>query len=176
MVMKFRSISKDLIEMVKVDQQVIGDTHKFSGAREENATKLQAIIDKIGWPTISKVGKKASTCAWLIAQHADLHIEFQEMCLSLMKCESDTEVKKADMAFLEDRVRVNRGEEQIYGTQLYLDKKTNSYVPRPIKDSANVDFRRKEVGLDELNHYLEEVNKKAKRRQDLTELFIREKL
>jgi len=101
--------------------------------REIRKELLKKIIKEIGWPVISKVGKEASQAAWLVAQHADHDVKFQEYCLNLMKNASDGDVLKKQIAYLTDRILVNTGKKQLYGTQFYLNKK-GVYGPRPIKD------------------------------------------
>src|SRR3989338_703283 len=51
----------------------------------KNTEKLKKIINKYGWPGKSLVGEKAADAAWLIAQHADHDVKFQEKCLCLIK-------------------------------------------------------------------------------------------
>ena len=47
-----------------------------------------------------------------------------------------------------DRVRVSEGKPQVYGTQFH--EVDGVWVPQPIEDEANVDARRKNVGLPPL--------------------------
>lgn len=115
-----------------------------------NTAGLKEIIAQIGWPSISKVGKEASIGAWLLAQHADRDVSFQEECLALMQGLSEGDVRKQDIAYLTDRVRVNRGFPQVYGTQFVLDKVKGKYVPQPIEDIEQVEKHRKEMDLDTL--------------------------
>jgi hypothetical protein len=118
---------------------------------KRNTERMKGIVEKIGWPTVSKVGSEASRMSWLLVQHADHDVEFQNKCLALMRFESESEVLKIDVAYLEDRVRVNEGRPQLYGTQFY--GQGDSYGPRPIEDPEHVDQRRKELGLDSLEDY-----------------------
>ncbi len=113
----------------------------------ENTNRLKQIIDQIhSWPTISLVGEEASYAAWLIAQHADHDSHFQEQCLeSMLQVKND--VLASNLAYLTDRVAVNKGQRQIYGTQFYENEKRN-LVPRPIKDPEGLDERRLRMGLE----------------------------
>jgi hypothetical protein len=75
----------------------------------------------------------------------------------------DNEVKRhnasgEDYAYLKDRVLVNQGKKQLYGTQLKLNSKTHLYEPLPMESPANVDARRKAVGLSVLSDYLKQNN------------------
>ena len=53
-----------------------------------------------------------------------------------------------------DRLLVEVGKEQLYGTQWKFQK--GKKVPHPIKNPENVDQRRAEIGLGPLQNYLKE--------------------
>jgi len=58
------------------------------------------------------------------------------------------EVRKADYAYLWDRVAVNHDREQRYGTQPNWDCNEDGTLNfMPMEDPANVDARRSEMGL-----------------------------
>lgn len=141
---------KLLLKLKKEDQNLVlrldnkkSDLAKIS---RKHKVKLKKIIKEIGWPTIPKVGKEASCAAWLIVQHADHDVKFQESCLSLMKSLPEGDVLKKQIAYLTDRIMVNKGKKQIYGTQFYLNKK-NVFGPRPIKDLKNIEKRWQEMEM-----------------------------
>lgn len=56
------------------------------------------------------------------------------------------------IAMLEDRILVNSGKKQLYGTQYFYtdDKGMKKRVIYPIEDIMNIDDRRKAVGLQSL--------------------------
>lgn len=123
-----------------------------------NTEKMKKIVAKIGWPSASKVGKEASIAAWLLVQHADRDVEFQSQCLSLMQQLLAGEVRSEDIAHLTDRVRVNSGQLQVYGTQ--FKQVDGKHVPKDIEDIENINERRKSMGLDTLKENLERIHKK----------------
>lgn len=118
---------------------------------QSNTAWIKKRILSKGWPQISTYGQEAVTKVWLLVQHADHDPDFQEHCLALMKKLPKTEVTLSDMAYLEDRVRVNTGRKQLYGTQFYTVN--GVFGPQPIEDEANVDKRRKAAGLDSFAAY-----------------------
>lgn len=123
---------------------------------KENTKTLKKIIKKYGWPTVSIVGKKTSHSLWLLVQHADHDVEFQEKCLGLMKKifkSNQKDILKQDIAFLADRVSVNKHKPQIFGTQFYLNKQ-NILIPRAIRNKKGLDKKRKEYGLPSFKVYL----------------------
>ncbi|OQA33174.1 MAG: hypothetical protein BWY54_00994 [Candidatus Dependentiae bacterium ADurb.Bin331] len=69
----------------------------------------------------------------------------------------EKEVEKAnasatDFAYLVDRILINLGKLQKYGTQ--LQELNGHLVPKPLEDAANVDNVRKEVGMQPLHEYI----------------------
>jgi hypothetical protein len=126
----------------------------------ENREWLKKQVEKHGWLGKSLVGERGAHIAWLIVQHADRDVAFQKKCLKLIEKMSAGEVSVKEKAYLIDRVRVNEGKKQVYGTQTIL--KDGKYVPQPIEDEKNVDKRRKAVGMEPLADYLKTIEKMMK--------------
>jgi hypothetical protein len=152
---------REFIEWMKGQTKVDPEAPLLRKLREvdrRNMTRMKEIVDRHGWPGKSLVGADGAHAAWLLVQHADHDRPFQKRCLALLgeavkKGEATTE----DLAYLTDRVRVGEGQKQVYGTQLRtVDGKQ---IPAPIEDEANVDRRRKEVGLSPLAEYLQMAEK-----------------
>lgn len=152
---KYPDIAKDLLQMAEADQRMRREGPLDESVDKTNTQRMQEIVGQIGWPTISKVGKEASDAAWLIAQHADLNVDFQEQCLEAMSSSPEGEVEKEQIAYLTDRVRVNRGQKQLYGTQFYTNKETQEFGPKPIEDLDNLEERRSSMGLESFEDYKE---------------------
>ncbi|MDD2786086.1 MAG: hypothetical protein PHS79_04320 [Patescibacteria group bacterium] len=119
----------------------------------KNTRRMKQIVKAIGWPRISKVGKRAASAAWLLAQHADHDPRFQRQCLTLMKEQPKDDVSRHDIAYLEDRVLLNEGKKQKYGTQFYYPKKWK-VMPRPLASRKLLARRRKEMGLESFEENL----------------------
>ena len=159
----FPNIAAQIKEMIAADQemrerQLVEEDFWDDELDARNTALMKEIVMEIGWPTASKVGKQIAHDAWLLVQHADHDIEFQEYCLGLMKSELPHEVEKNDIAFLEDRIRVNQGRGQFSGTQFtQIDGK---HIPRPIEDEQNVDARRAEMGMGTLEERIAEMYRK----------------
>lgn len=132
--------------------------HQLEAVDAENRAWLSGIVDAHGWPTISRVGAAGAHEAWLLAQHADADPDFQERCLALLRAAVPAgEADGKDLAYLEDRVAIARGREQIYGTQFQLVD--GVMLPKPIADPERVDERRAAVGLGTLAEYTEQIRK-----------------
>jgi hypothetical protein len=118
---------------------------------------ITKILDEKGWVGKDKIGGLANNTFFVIIQHSDL--KTQQKYLPMMRTavkEGKTEARW--LALLEDRVALGEGRKQIYGSQIYFNKKTNKSYVAPLDDPDNVDKRRKEVGLDPLSHYLKQMD------------------
>lgn len=109
---------------------------------------LKAIIAKHGWPGKSLVGKDGARAAWVLVQHSR-DFAFQRHCLEKLELAvTQGEAQAIEHAYLSDRVAVNAGKPQRWGTQLDRDNR-----PYPIEDAARVDERRKAIGLSTMAEY-----------------------
>lgn len=118
-----------------------------------NTAKLKKIIEAHGWPTIPMVGPEGALAAWLIVQHADLEPAFQRRCLEMLKQLPEGAVALSHIAYLTDRVAVNDGRPQVYGTQFTLAN--GKMVPQPIEDPEGLDARRAAMKLITMAEYTE---------------------
>ncbi|SEF15130.1 DUF6624 domain-containing protein [Jiangella alba] len=148
-----QELQAELLELKAQDQaerspEYIGEWHD-----QERTDRLAEIVDEHGWPGSDLVGTDGASAAWVIAQHSDLDPEFQQRALELMR--PAAEAGRADLgelAYLEDRVALNAGGEQVYGTQIACVDGVPE--PAPLADPETVDERRAEAGLDPLDEYL----------------------
>lgn len=147
----------------------------------KNARK---IIQEYGWPTISDIGKDGQNNLWLVIQHADHDVLFQQRSLSEMrKIKDKNEVNFENYAFLYDRVQCNLNYKQLYGTQVIWTQNGKASDFRPILKENQVDKRRGELGLLPLKVYAltygftyNNVSVKKAKRNDLEDLKYTGKL
>ncbi|GGL10845.1 DUF6624 domain-containing protein [Deinococcus radiotolerans] len=92
--------------------------------------------------------------AWLLAQHADQALMVQACVLDLITQQRSTLREAQHFAYLTDRVRLGRGESQVYGTQVHYGGVQNRASPIRLDDPTRVDQRRAAVGLEPLADYL----------------------
>lgn len=119
----------------------------------ESTAFLHRMIDQHGWPTFDMVGEHGARSAWLLAQHADADPELQARVLELMEpLVARGQAAPDNFALLTDRVRLARGEPQVYGTQFASDER-GVQRPRRTIDWSRVDERRASVGLSPMRHY-----------------------
>jgi hypothetical protein len=147
---------KKLVEIMKGKPVIDPEAPVVRKGREvdeRNTARMKEIVERHGWPGKSLVGGEGAHAAWLLVQHADHDRPFQKRCLALLaEAVKKGDAAGGDLAYLTDRVRVGEGQKQVYGTQ--FSTVDGKLVPAPIEDEANVDRRRKEVGLQPLAEYL----------------------
>jgi len=116
-----------------------------------HTARMKEILVVHGWPTVSLVGEDGARSAWLLVQHADADPAFQRLCLEKMKSVAAGDVSPIDVAYLTDRVLVNEGKKQIYGTQFW--NADGELVPRPIEDESRVEALRAALGMISMQEY-----------------------
>lgn len=117
-----------------------------------NLVKVERIFAQHGYPGKSKVGSGLSSAAFLVIQHADL--AYQEKYFPLIEAAANAgELSKSSFALLVDRIRMRKGEKQLYGSQLTDHDGDGIYEFHPIEDEENVNKRRAEMGLGPIEEY-----------------------
>ncbi len=154
--------NKDQYIRWKIIKKGFDKKREVSRCDSVNLSKIKKIINKYGWPTLNLVGKKASHKFWLLVQHADKDIRFQKKCLHLLKgAVKNKQAYIKDLAYLTDRVLVNQGKKQKYGTQFF--KKKGGYISKPIYNKKSINKRRKKIGLKDLNVSIKNFNRRYKK-------------
>jgi hypothetical protein len=117
-----------------------------------NVIKIERILDKYGYPGKKLVGDKQSITAWLVIQHAPLAL--QEKYLPMMEAAAAIgELDKSSLALLIDRIRIRKGQKQLYGSQVHIGSTGKPDRFEDIEDEANVNKRRLTMGLPPLEEY-----------------------
>lgn len=122
--------------------------------------RIAEIFNKNGFPGYNLLGKEGSQNFWIMVQHSDHNPEFQNKVLQKMKLQVDKKnANSKNYAMLVDRVKINTGLQQIYGSQVSFNHKKAQAYPKNLFDSINVNKRRRSIGLQPLEIYLNSVSK-----------------
>ena len=136
---------------------------KGSNADSSNMIVLKKIFKEYGFFGFEEVGKQGSSNFWLMMQHCDKDPKFQEEVLSEMKKHIERKnANPSNYAYLIDRVNVNTGKPQVYGTQMKLNQDRTSYEPQTVIEPENLNKRRSEVGLGTIEEYIGTMNSRYK--------------
>lgn len=124
----------------------------------KHTARLKELLKIIGgWPPKSIWGHPTASDFWLLVQHADHDVAFQRECLEALKALPQEEISLQHFAFLTDRVRMNEGRMQLYGSQLQKNAE-GRYIPYNLEDPERTNERRAAVGLEPLEEYVEGAN------------------
>jgi len=131
-------------------REVLAQMKELKVAKVANLAKARTFIKENGFPTVSKVGKDACHKFCLVVLGLDEDVDFQMTYLRLMETavEANDGIKE-DFAFMSDRVRINMGMKQWYGTQMKKNA-DGKYIPYEIENPDYVNIRRAEVNLPEM--------------------------
>jgi hypothetical protein len=156
-------LREDLVQMAKADQNARARIHPGAGLSEDavrdvylvdanNLARLKLITALSGFPTAEMVGRDGVGALWLLVQHADADSEFQTRALEELQPLADRgDLGRDSLAMLTDRVRLARGERQVYGTQFLIGE--GVFEMRSTEDIDHVEERRRSVGLPPLTDY-----------------------
>lgn len=125
--------------------------------RDRNNARLCQILKEFGWPSSALVGKDGMGAVFYLirnSRQADLQLALLPAVIASVK-QGDGE--KRQVADLVDRIRVDAGMKQLFGTQARV---ANGFlVLPPIEDEAHVDDRRKQFGMQPLAEYLRDLQR-----------------
>lgn len=160
---------------VRADVVARGELHRegyhpeMALVHRRNNARMATIIAAVGWPGRTLVGDDGCRAAGFIVQHAILDPEFQARCLPLLEGAVATgEAFPPILAFLTDRVLLEQGRPQRYGTQ-FVGGPDGCLIPRTIEEPETVDDRRRAMGLEPLatrsRHLQEQIAEEHERPQ-----------
>ena len=119
-----------------------------------NLVSVSRILDTYGWP--SGLSDAANKAIFLVIDHSDLKIMNKYIGLFRVAVEKGY-LSMNNFVTMEDRMLMNSGKPQKYGTQAYSlveEGKTVIYI-WPVEDPDKLDSLRKSVGLIPIEDYLE---------------------
>jgi hypothetical protein len=169
-----KDIQSELLDLKRRDDdtraRLVASGRLFQGYNKdmetvhlENAERLEAIINRFGWPGVSFVGEEGAEAAFIIAQHAISNPAFQRKCLALLgPAVMASDVPARHEAYLGDRIRFNERRPQVYGTIFDWDEH-GEMSPWPLEKPAAVDERRAVVGLPPLADHVRKIREMASR-------------
>ena len=137
--------------------EIVKYTTEMERVDSLNQATVFGILDKKGWP--SHLSEKANRAIWIVIDHSDLAYRSKYLGLVKEKAE-DGVLDKTDYAILNDRVCMEEGKPQIYGTQIKMaativdDDIAMQLCLWPVENPAALDSLRSTVGLSPIEEYL----------------------
>ncbi len=105
-------------------------------------------------PTTQQVGRRGMSAIWLVLQHAD-NYHRKKYLDHLKAAAARGDLRKSQMALMEDRILMEDGKPQIYGSQITEDRETGEWIIYELANPETVDARRAQVGLEPLSDYVD---------------------
>ena len=141
-------------------EEAIEYAMKMEATDSTNLVVVSYILDTYSWP--SGLSDEANEAIFLVIDHSDLKTMNKYIGLFHDAVEKGY-IQTNDLVTMEDRMLMNAGKPQKYGTQAYSlveDGKTVIYI-WPVEDSDRLDALRKSVGLMPIESYLEMVKQQG---------------
>jgi len=141
-----------LAEVERLDQAVRSGAEVSEGMYNVDQRNLEIVMSihaNCGMPTSAK----QVYSMWLVIQHASA--KYRKLLLPDFKTSAANGLlKKSSIALMEDRVLMDDGQPQIYGSQV-TKQGGSDWELHDLIDPETVDRRRAEIGLGPLKEYLE---------------------
>lgn len=124
---------------------------KMNRIDEANQAWLSQMFETCGWP--EELSDKANNAVFLNLQHAEDTLQEQYFPLVEEKMTAAI-IPKSDWAKMLDRIKMHRGEQQVYGTQTFANANNENLV-WPVEDVRLLEPRREDVGLPSMEQYFQ---------------------
>ncbi len=124
---------------------------KFAKEDHRNQELVISIIEKCGMPTLNEVTQKHMDAIWLGLQHTTKNIRKKYFPL-IEEAVENGDLNKEQYALMKDRILMDEGKPQIYGSQIKSGKLYKLENPETVNE------RRKEMGMGTIEDYLRDFN------------------
>ncbi len=123
---------------------------QLRAACKRRARKMLNILEKIGKPTLSNIGKQASEAITVLALHANYQV-MKHVLAEFRECEKQdsANVHLPSIPALVDRIQILEGHEQVFGSQ-WLEGDNGKPSLYPVHSLRSVNTRRTAYGLKAL--------------------------
>src|SRR3954451_9054470 len=123
------SLRRELVSMREEDLRVRGELEaagglggpyvpRMEGVHVANAARLRELIAEHGWPAEDIAGEDGAKAGGFIVQHAVGEPDFQRQVLGLLReYAAAGRIPAWQAAYLEDRIAMQEGRPQRFGTQ-----------------------------------------------------------
>lgn len=142
-----------LSDVYESDQRIRKENDLIKYAKEDhrNQELVISIIEKCGMPTLKEVTQKHMDAIWLGLQHTDKKNR-KKYFPQIEKAVENGDLSKQKYALMKDRILMDEGKPQIYGSQIKNGKLYNLENPETVNE------RRKKMGMETIEDYLNKFN------------------
>jgi len=142
-----------LNEVYESDQRIRKSNELIKYAKEDhrNQELVISIIEKCGMPTLKEANYKQMDAIWLGIQHSNKKIR-KKYFPQIEKAVENGDLSKQQYALMKDRMLMDEGKPQIYGSQIKNGKLYKLENPETVNE------RRKKMGMGTIEDYLKYFN------------------
>jgi hypothetical protein len=124
---------------------------EFAKEDHKNQELVISLLEKCGMPASEEVSEKQLFIIWLVLQHANKKYR-KKYFPEIEKAVNNGYLPKEQYALMKDRILMEEGKPQLYGTQI-----TNGKLYK-LESPETVNERRKEMGMKPIEEYLKQYN------------------
>lgn len=126
-----------------------------------NTELVRGTVEDASWLDQRRYDSQFRADVWLIVQHSSDAALMELLLAQIEPLVLAGEFDGQEYGMMYDRVAINQGRHQRYGSQ--VECSNGQYVPLPMEDPAHVDQRREEIGFPvvRLRDYLQSLNRSA---------------
>lgn len=152
----------DCSKMVELLQQIYDERQANRGtdgtiSKEMQKEHLEIVLSigaHCGMPNLSVVNETQMSAIWMTITQASY--QFRKAFLpNLVLAVENGDIKESNIAAIKDKILMDEGKPQIYGTQVIRDEQGN-YRLYGLEDPEYVDRRRKDIGFGTLQSFLDQ--------------------
>ena len=114
---------------------------------------VDSLITQYGYPGKALVGQPTNQVAFMVIQQSNNRATHEKYLAMIQESAMKGELDRASAAFLTDQVKVQKGEKQVYATQIRINNAGQREL-YPVENETNVEKLRKEMDLEPLPVYL----------------------
>ena len=142
-----------LNEVYESDQRIRKSNELIKYAKEDhrNQELVISIIEKCGMPTLKEANYKQMAAIWLGIQHSNKKIR-KKYFPQIVEAVINGDLSKGQYALMKDRMLMDEGKPQIYGSQIKNGKLYKLENPETVNE------RRKKMGMETIENYLKRFN------------------
>ncbi len=137
-----------LDEAYRRDQEIRKEGVTYDALADHKNLELVISIDQVCGLPEGMENEKQINIIWLVIQHSKA--EYRKRYISYFEKANEVgAIDAGSIALMKDRMAMDDGKPQVYGSQVYNDRLYN------LRDPSTVDQRRASVGLGPLKDYLD---------------------
>ena len=145
------SIDPILAEVYRKDQEVRQGAGDMMTVDQENRKTVISILEKCGFPKADEVERQSYNAIFMVLQHSPGSIRGYYY-RDVEQAVANGKINRSTFALMQDRLLMDFGYKQVYGTQIMNDQLYE------LQDPDNVNVRRAEVGLGPIETYVKYFN------------------